>query len=608
MRLAVIALVSGLALQVQGQVQGLPPQPARDTVRRVDAVGTATIRGHVIAADTGQPIAHAMVMLTFTPTAPPPRAAAPVSPPGQAGRGTLPANGFRPRQAVTDVQGGFEFSQLPAGTYRLAANPAQYSAQYLGMAYGATKPSGPGGDPGKSIALADGQVFDKADLALPRGAVIVGRLTDEAGMPLTGAQIFGLFMMPGSTRGLRMGRSVTTDDLGQFRLYGLQGGEYVVVAEARGMTFTPPGMAGPQQENDDARTGFLTTFYPGTLDEESAMHVRTRAAAETSGIEFRMMTGRMYRVSGFVTDSQGNPAPSAQVMLARRTAGSMGMSMSGSGTDAQGHFAMQNVAAGDYRIVVRLRQPQPGPQNSIDMGEVAVVPITVAGADLDNLAIVTTTGAAISGHVIFEPTPPSVQQATQLRVFAALADPAGAPGIPTPPPASVKSDLSFSMKGLIGEYLLRVQGTPQDWYVKSVTTGATDLTDTPHTFKTQDQVTVVISTRAAALEGTVTNAAGEPVGDAGIMMFAEDKASWRPNSLFTRRSMSSPKGTYRVAGLRPGRYYIVALPRERLNVPTATADAAYFEELAKGATTIVINEDETRTMDLKLATLEGGTD
>jgi hypothetical protein len=51
----------------------------------------------------------------------------------------------------------------------------------------------------------------------------------------------------------------------------------------------------------------------------------------------------------------------------------------------------------------------------------------------------------------------------------------------------------------------------------------------------------------------------------------------------------------------PGRYFIAAVPRERLNGPF---DAALFEQLSKEATTIVVGEDETRQADLKL--ISGG--
>jgi hypothetical protein len=51
-------------------------------------------------------------------------------------------------------------------------------------------------------------------------------------------------------------------------------------------------------------------------------------------------------------------------------------------------------------------------------------------------------------------------------------------------------------------------------------------------------------------------------------------------------------------GLMPGRYYIVTLGRDQMMMP---GDTGFFEELSKVATTIVLNEDEQRKVDLRAA-------
>src|SRR2546421_9472710 len=75
---------------------GMPvnPSPPRDSSQKT---GTARIRGHVVAADTGQPLRKAQV-----------RAFAP----------ELREN----RMASTDAEGRFELKDLPAGRYTLSAS------------------------------------------------------------------------------------------------------------------------------------------------------------------------------------------------------------------------------------------------------------------------------------------------------------------------------------------------------------------------------------------------------------------------------------------------------------------------------------------------------
>ena len=157
-------------------------------------------------------------------------------------------------------------------------------------------------EPGQSIELKDGQSIEKLVISLPRGGVITGRVTDEAAEPLARVQVYTLSYPPGMSRGQRSGQGSTTDDLGQFRLWGLNTGEYVVVADARGNTFVPPN-APPESEEE--RVNFVTTYYPGTLDEGAAQRVRVKAGAETSGIDIRVGQLRLFHVSGYVTDSQG---------------------------------------------------------------------------------------------------------------------------------------------------------------------------------------------------------------------------------------------------------------------------------------------------------------
>ena len=287
--------------------QGMPP---RDPVQRPDPVGTGAISGRVVAADTGNPIRRATVNLSAAPTSlpTPPSGAAPgtamttttrtvmVNGVPQTINTTMPLASIRNRTATTDAEGNFSFTGLPAGSYRVFANAGQYSAAYLASTYGAKRPPTPiSQDSGTPIELADGQNFGKATIGLPRGAVITGRITDDNGEPMARVQVYTMYVAPGSTRGQRTGGNAQTDDLGQFRMFGLQPGDYMVVAEARGPTFVQPN-APPKREED--KIGFLTTYFPGTPDEASAQRVRTRAGGETPGVEIRMVSGRLFQDLG----------------------------------------------------------------------------------------------------------------------------------------------------------------------------------------------------------------------------------------------------------------------------------------------------------------------
>src|SRR5262245_31767323 len=303
----------------------------------------------------------------------------------------------------------------------------------------------------------------------------------------------------------------------------------------------------------------MTTFYPGTADDASAQRVRARAGAETPGIEIRMVTGRLFTIAGMVADSQGRSLLRASGSLFKRS-GNTGPSTSfGFSTDEQGRFQMRNIAPGNYRLTVRQQTP-PGPRNPDgspqDTAEFASVPLSINN-DMDNLLVVLSPGATITGSIVLEGGAPQSSSPQAFRVNALIGDPDAMVGMPGPSPAVVKPDLTFTMKGFMGELLLRANAS--SYYMKSVTLGAEDITDTPHEFKNGDRVTITLTSRSSTLEGTVTDDAGKPVTDAGILLFSDDKASWRLNSIRTRRNAADPSGRFRLTGLPSGRYFLIAV-------------------------------------------------
>src|SRR5260221_774471 len=118
--------------------------------------------------------------------------------------------------------------------------------------------------------------------------------------------------------------------------------------------------------------------------------------------------------------------------------------------------------------------------SSNDPGEMANVPLTVGG-DVDNLMILTTPGGTITGQVVFEQGPPP-QMPQGIRVNASIGNPEDMMGMNTPTAAIVSPDLTFTMKGILGEFVLRTSAPNQ--FLKAVMLGAEDITDTPREFKT----------------------------------------------------------------------------------------------------------------------------
>jgi len=592
-----VALVASQVPIVESRQAIQIQPPPRDVVKRAEPTGTARIRGRVVSADRGTPVRRANVSLMSAGPTPSMRGAPPELAPGgpPTGRSNQP---MAPRRATTDSEGQFEFAGLPAGTYRITASPAQYSSQYLSMSYGANRPMGMyWAEQGQSIELKDGESFDKVVISLPRGAIITGRVTDENAEPLARVQVYTMAFPPGMSRAQRTGGGTSTDDLGQFRLWGLNAGEFIVVADARSNSFVGPN-APPETEED--RTGYVTTYYPGTLDEGMAQRVRVKIGEEVQGIDIRVGQARLYHVSGFVVDSKGRPLAGANGQLMRRGATVGVMPLFGM-SDAKGQFQMRNVPPGEYRLVFRQQQQNMvpfSPETPREPVEMASVPISIAGADVDNIMVTTSLGTTITGQVVFEGVPPT-GNVTNMRVFASPSNPEDAPGVGSAEPGTVTADYRFTLKGLMGEYVLRTG--IQNHYLKSVTANGEDVTDVGREFKASDRVTITMTSTVGTIEGNVTDTRDVQLPEAGVILFSEDKASWRINSIWTKRTGFDQKGHFRITGLMPGRYYVAALPRQRLDVSRGGgADVAFFEQLTKEATLVVVGADEQRTVDLRM--------
>ena len=248
------------------QPSGQPGQPPNPNAP--PAPGTSTVRGHVFAADSGQPLRKAQVRMTS---------------------GELREN----RLATTDVDGRYEFKEVRAGRYTISAN----KGSYVGLSYGQQRPN----DAPKPIAILDNQLVERMDFTLPRGGVITGRILDEFGEPMADVQVAAqqYQTVQGQRRLVPTGRQGSTNDIGEFRLFGISPGQYYLMATWRS---TNP-------MNNQEKIAYAPMYYPGTDNAAQAQRVTLAAGQELSDIVMSLKPMRATRVSGTVVSSDGRPMP-----------------------------------------------------------------------------------------------------------------------------------------------------------------------------------------------------------------------------------------------------------------------------------------------------------
>jgi protocatechuate 3,4-dioxygenase beta subunit len=537
-----------------GQRPGLPP---RDT--SATAIGTSKIRGRVFAADTNAPLRRAQVTITA----------------GQLGVRRL---------TTTDGDGRYEFADLADGRYIVTAS----KGGYVTLQYGQRRAF----EPGRQVTLTPGQQVNDVDVTLPRGSVIAGRIADEFGEPIAGAQIEVQryqYNNNGQRRLTFAGGSglVLTDDRGEFRAYGLMPGDYIVSGTVR-----RPAFQSGSNPNDTTE-GYAPTYYPGTPNPAEAQLVSLGLAQETS-IQLTLQAVRLARVSGVAVDSEGRPLTNARVVV-RYASIDGGRLNTGGTTRADGSFTLANVPPGSHVIDVVSRPRGPGA-----VPEAGSTPVSVSNEDVAGVRVTTARAATVRGTVVFEGSSARSGVSGGLRVAVQSIDDLGGERIGgfDNDAGRVAENGAFQVRGM-GMVIFRAINLGP-WMLKRVTLDGQDITDTPLDLTgggTVDGLRVVLTDRATNVAGTASDERSRPVKEfVAVIQPVEERL---PSTLqrYLRAARPDQDGRFAVRGLPPGDYVVTAI--EALE-QGGEWDPEYRSRLREAGRRIEISEGESIELDLKL--------
>ena len=540
-----------------GVFPGQPP--ARDA--QPAKTGTSQIRGRILAADNGQPLRRASVRLT--------------SPEIREGRGT-----------TTDADGRYEFRDLPAGRYSVSAS----KSGYVMISYGQRRPN----EPGRPLDLADKQVAEKVDFALPRGGIIIGRVVDEYGEPVANAMVqpMTLRVINGERRPMPMGPPSTTPDTGEFRLWGLAPGEYFVMVNSRAtMNFA----LGPS----DDRTGYLPTYYPGTPNVAEAQPVTIVVGQTASGVDVVLSPARTVQISGTALNSKGQPIRGGSVMAMPRALNPLMMgSATGGMIRPDGTFTLSGVAPGEYTLRAMVPPTTPGAA-----AEMVAANVNVGNEDITGIVLAPTPPIKITGKITLDPASDWLQP-SMVRVMVSPKNPLGGMFIGSGSVPIVHDDFTFEAPATPGTMMIRAMplqvGTgPLTWSVKSIRVDDVEIIDAGVEVtagRDLSGVEIVLTNRVQSVSGLVTNDQGRIAQDATVLLFAQSPE--RRTGRFFGQGRPDQNGRYTVNNLPPGDYFAVAA--DYVDPNRRAGDPGYLEELSRKATRLTLREGETRTLDLRV--------
>ena len=521
-----------------------PPQPApRDP--RAAASGTGSIRGTVAAGDTGEPLRRARLALS--------------APELQ-----------KPRVAMTDGQGRYEFRDLPAARFVLSASKTGYATMQFGQRRAF--------EPGRLVELAEKQLLEGVDLALPRGAVITGRVIDELGEPVVAACVAAMRLrfQAGARQPVAVGRAVETDDLGEYRLFDLAAGSYYVGVSSAlfGETLT-----------------FGPAFYPGTSSAAEAQTVAVKPGQIRSGIDVFLSPARLVQLAGVVIDARGSPLRDATVRaISVPSTGSYSGVVRPDGT-----FTIAGLPQGEYLLSAS------GQSTETAQSEHGMLSVSAIGGDVTGLVVTATPGSRVSGRIMFERSARPPLATANIILVAESVDGRVSAGARV---GTLRGDWTFELTGQFGARLIRVAGLPGQWTLQAVLVGNRDITDTPLEITGGadiDGLRVVLTSRLTNVSGTVTDKDDKQVKDYSIVIFAEDATRWTGRSRFVATARPDLSGRFEIAGLPPAAYLIAALNY----IEEGTwEDPEFLEWLRARATKLALVEDEKRSVELTLVRIE----
>ena len=543
----------------------MPSELNQDAATRTDADPEAngSLSGRVVNLD-GTPIARAVVLVA---------------------RERSPA-----REVETDARGRYRMDRLGAGEYTVEARKWGFEARKYGQDRMVTARSS---GIYTRAAVKNGEAVDSIDVMLARGGVIAGTIVDEFGEPMEGITI-GALHLSSSAGHLRWVRSAVlgssrTDDRGQYRLFGLLPGSYVVQAAVRD-TLSPS-------------SGYLPFFYPGTPVLAQATATKIDFAMAATGIDLSLRPMAAHTVTGIVRDSSGRPPVRAELTLAvSERSGAIQTEPLRVNATADGSFAFTNVGPGVYAVQATGDIDSKGLDARTSAERFAASFVTVTANDPPRLELRLAQGARLAGRLRYEGRPagpPPVFNLAPLPIDRDLAPPLG-DGWNS---ATLQPDDTFEFQGVFGPTLFRELFHEADWYLKSVVIRGQEQVDSPFDFGTSgtfSDIEVLISASSATVTARVTDDRAAPVRDCTVVVFSTFRDRWSALSRWVKTTTYlSANGTFNVRGLPPGDYWVAAIER-RGSEFEPTADPELLESLSSRAVRITLGEGQSQDLTLRL--------
>ncbi|SRR5579871_1138707 len=458
-----------------------------------------SISGKVVSSTNGQPIAGAIITIVPEKSMP---------------------NSMRGARSGPD--GTFSLSVAAEGRYSLSAErPGFVSTAPLMVA---------GNDASTNVVL-----------RLTAHSAIAGRVVDPDGAPLMNAQVqlSQIRFVDGRPGKFIVGQG-TTNDLGEYRLFGLLPGSYYVAAFYRDTA----GVLGLKQRTMQKEgreivitEDYVPTYYPGTAAQESAEAVNLKPGQTTSDVNVQIVSAPSATLQGTVSVPPG--ASEVRVWLQPDDANGLGARQIFTLQKGSSEFVFKSVPQGRYVVRTDISAES---QRWSARQEVQVIDGSTREIVLQPEPLFSIAGAI----TMDQDTPPSGGLQVQFKGMDKRSR-----AVPR-----IKPDGTFELTGLAPDkYAIAVGDSSGSVYLKSVRLNgqqvsplAVDLEQAPRSLQ------IEVSNKAGKIEGTAVDKDHHKVDHGVVVLVA---SSGDISRLFSTHL--SGDGSFKLDGLPPGNYRISCL-------------------------------------------------
>jgi hypothetical protein len=484
----------------------------------------ASLAGTVVNSVTGEPIAKVHVSIQATTNG------------NQVNRG-----------AVTDSQGKFSLSPLPAGRYIPMAERTGFVMLRDSVGLRTA-----------SVQLRAGESKDDFTIKLAPGGTISGRVVDADGEPVESVWV----TVEGLTGTFRRAQ---TDDEGQFRLGGLAPGRYRLLASSPELQLPPEIRTDGTVETNNA-----ATYYPSSLTRRGAGRIEVKPGGEVSGVEVRMVRTPVVGVSGTVSGLPKGTRTAVQVRSLEVGSGT------GTTVKPDGTFAVWRLSPGKYVFSVSI-QGGAAPR-------MAEAEVEVASSNIEHVDLAIAEPIEISGRVDFEEA--NTLPASSRNIMA-ISLAGTVPAVQIHPAA----DGSFTVgKVTPARYRLQYLGTG---YVKSARLGGVETPGGIVDLRNAgagSTLTVVVATGTGSLSGKVSD------DGAGLNGWKVALVPDTPGgAVLARFSEIQPDGSYSLPSLPPGEYKLALIDDLDESI---IRDGAGLDDYKDAAVSVTVRPREKTQQDL----------